>query len=73
MKNGRDSEKATLRNNLWDAQRDNDLIYHRGIPLSTAIGPTQETVMVKNNVPPGLLDPKNFVGSCGILFGGMLG
>lgn len=62
-----------LQKNLGRAQRDNDLIYHCNIPASTAIDPIQEVIMVKSNVPPGLLDPKSLIGSGGILFDDMLG
>lgn len=62
-----------LQKNLGRAQRDNDLIYHCDIPASTAIDPIPEVIMVKSNVPPGLLDPKSLIGTDGILFGDMLG
>ncbi|KAI6038820.1 BRO1-like domain-containing protein [Pisolithus marmoratus] len=62
-----------LQKNLARAQRDNDLIYHCNIPASTAIDPIQEVIMVKSNVPQGLLDPKSLIDSGGILFGDMLG
>ncbi|KAG6329314.1 hypothetical protein ID866_9775, partial [Astraeus odoratus] len=62
-----------LQKNLVRAQRDNDLIYHQDVPASSAVDGIQDVVMVKSNVPPGLLDPRSVIGGTdAILFGDML-
>ncbi|KAG6329327.1 hypothetical protein ID866_9763 [Astraeus odoratus] len=62
-----------LQVNLVRAQRDNDLICHQDVPASSVVDAIQDVVMVKNNVPPGLLDPGTVIGGIdAILFGDML-
>jgi len=62
-----------LQRNLARARRDNDLIYHKDIPPSSAIAPIQDVIMVQSNLLSGLLDPKGLVGGGRVLFGELLG
>ncbi|KAF8442365.1 BRO1-like domain-containing protein [Boletus edulis BED1] len=50
-----------LQKNLARAERDNDLIYHKDIPSSSALPPIQDVIMVQGNILPGLSDPKSVV------------
>ncbi|KAH0833294.1 putative pH-response regulator [Lanmaoa asiatica] len=62
-----------LQRNLTRAERDNDLIYHKDIPPSSAITPIQDVIVVQSNPLSGLSDPKSVVGSSRVLFGELLG
>ncbi|KAF9223431.1 BRO1-domain-containing protein [Gyrodon lividus] len=62
-----------LQKNLARAERDNDFIYHKNVPPSSAITPIQEVIMVQSNAPPGLSDLKSVIGNNRVLFGEMLG
>ena len=61
-----------LQKNLARAQRDNDLIYHKDVPASSATTPIQVVAMVQSNPPSGLLDPRSIVGDDRVLFGELL-
>ena len=62
-----------LQKDLARARRDNDLIYHKDVPPSSAITPIQDVIMVQSNLLPGLSDPKSVVSGGRILFGELLG
>lgn len=61
-----------LQKDLARAQRDNDLIYHKDIPPSSATAPIQDVIMVQSNLASGLSDPKSVVGDDRVLFGELL-
>lgn len=62
-----------LQKNLARARRDNDLIYHKDIPPSSAIASIQDVIMAQSSLLSGLLDPKSMVGGGRVLFGELLG
>ena len=62
-----------MQKDLARAQRDNDLIYHKDVPSSSAITPIQDVIMVQGNLLPGLSDPKSVVSGGRIVFGELLG
>lgn len=61
-----------LQKNLARAERDNDLIYHKDIPPSSAITPIHVVVMVQSSLLSGLSDPRSMVGGGRVLFGELL-
>ncbi|KAK7051008.1 pH-response regulator protein palA/rim20 [Paramarasmius palmivorus] len=55
------------------AERDNDLIYHQDVPVSSALPPVAHTTVAKITIPKELLDPNEVVASGDMLFSELLG
>ncbi|KAG9315304.1 putative pH-response regulator protein [Chiua virens] len=62
-----------LQKNITRAQRDNDLIYHKNVPPSSAIMPVQDAILVQCSSLPSLSDPMSVIGDGRVLFGELLG
>ncbi|KAH9945162.1 pH-response regulator [Epithele typhae] len=62
-----------LQKNITRAERDNDLIYHKDVPPTSALPAIVEVSVAIPTVELGLKDPKTAVGSDGVIFGELLG
>ncbi|TFK28100.1 pH-response regulator [Coprinopsis marcescibilis] len=61
-----------IQKNFVRAQRDNDLIYHKDVPTSSALPQIEEISLAVPKVPPGLLNPESVLNSKVPLFGNLV-
>ncbi|KAG5647384.1 hypothetical protein DXG03_000454 [Asterophora parasitica] len=62
-----------VQKNLARAERDNDLIYHKDVPASSALSPIVQTNLVSSTIPAALSDPTSLIGNARAIFGELVG
>ncbi|KAI0077917.1 pH-response regulator [Panus rudis PR-1116 ss-1] len=63
---------SAVEGDLRLAARDNDLIYHKEVPSSSALPPMAEIAMVQSRVSKDLLEPKSALDNSEVIFGDLL-